>query len=46
MDYISSKNIPHLAKGLIVGASKHFNQNVDIQMNIQDDKTNFLITKI
>jgi len=46
IDYISSKNIPHLAKGLMIGASKHFKQAIDIQMNQEDSKTNFIITKI
>jgi hypothetical protein len=35
--YISTKQLHHLAKGLIVGASKHFEQPLDIEMTPQED---------
>ncbi|MDF1874834.1 heme NO-binding domain-containing protein [Sulfurimonas sp. SAG-AH-194-I05] len=42
-NYVSTKNIPQLAKGLILGAAKHFKQPVDVTIgDAQDNK--FLIT--
>ena len=35
--YISTKQLHHLAKGLIVGASKYFDQPIDIQMDVQEN---------
>lgn len=36
--YNSKKQLHHLAKGLILGASKHFNTPVDIEMTLTDDQ--------
>jgi hypothetical protein len=44
--YVSTKKIPQLAKGLIIGASKYFNQTVDVSFTQADDeKYLFLVTK-
>lgn len=46
-NYVSSKNIPQLAKGLIVGASKYFEQNVNVDfIDTNDGKFLFTVTKI
>lgn len=37
--YVSSKQLHHLAKGLITGASKHFDEPVEIVMTPQEDKS-------
>lgn len=37
--YISAKHLHHLAKGLIVGASKYFNQPVEVEMTLQENKS-------
>jgi len=44
--YISAKNLPHLAKGLMQGASKHFGQPIDIEFSSIDDKKSlFVVTR-
>ncbi|MBN2782855.1 MAG: heme NO-binding domain-containing protein [Campylobacterales bacterium] len=46
-NYVSKKNIPNLAKGLIKGASTHFNQNVEIEFEpTNDGKTLFTVKRI
>jgi len=37
--YVSEKQLHHLAKGMIVGASKHFEQPIEITMTPQEDKS-------
>jgi hypothetical protein len=45
--YISKKNIPNLAKGLINGAAEHFGQDVDIDFEqTQNGKTLFTVKKV
>jgi len=45
-NYVSSKNIPQLAKGLIKGAATHFQQAVDVSFeDTQDGKFLFTVTK-
>lgn len=45
--YISSKQLHNLAKGMIMGASKYFEQPVEITMIPQEDKTVlFTVTRI
>lgn len=45
--YISAKQLHHLAKGLIVGASKYFDQPVEIKMEVQENNsTLFTVTKV
>ena len=45
--YISSKQLHHLAKGLIVGASNYFEQPVTIEMDVQENKsTLFTVTRV
>lgn len=45
--YISSKQLHHLAKGLVVGASKYFNQPVEITMEVEENKSAlFTVTRI
>jgi len=43
-NYISEKKLQHLAKGLLVGASKHFGNPINIKMTDRGDKVNFIIT--
>lgn len=44
--YVSKKNIPELAKGLIIGASKHFKQAVDVSFSkLENEKILFTVTK-
>lgn len=42
--YNSKKQLQHLAKGLILGASKHFNTPVDIEMTPLENQTLFSVT--
>ncbi|MBU1667462.1 heme NO-binding domain-containing protein [bacterium] len=46
--YISSKQLHHLAKGLILGASKYFNQPVTINMKVEEEnkRTLFSVTQV
>ena len=45
--YVSSKNIPQLAKGLIIGASKYFNQPVNVEFDeAENGKFLFTVSKI
>lgn len=44
--YISKKHIPQLAKGLMIGASKHFEQDVNVSFKEVDDKVLFKVVKI
>ena len=44
-NYVSSRSIPQLAKGLIVGASKYFEQDVDVSF-IPSKDGKFLFTVI
>lgn len=45
-NYISTKKIPELAKGLIIGASKHFNQDVTVNFTeTSDGKILFTVIK-
>ncbi|MDB2562582.1 heme NO-binding domain-containing protein [Sulfurimonas sp.] len=44
--YVSTKNIPQLAKGLIMGASKYFNQPVNVEFSdSQNGKFLFTVAK-
>jgi hypothetical protein len=46
-NYISKKNIPNLAKGLIIGASKHFKQNVNVSFEpAENEKVLFTVKKV
>lgn len=46
LNYISAKNIPQLAKGLMHGASKHFQQPIIITMSpVNETTTRFVIEK-
>lgn len=46
LNYISSKNIPQLAKGLMTGASKHFAQPIAITFTpIDPTSTHFVIVR-
>ncbi|MEA1956676.1 MAG: heme NO-binding domain-containing protein [Campylobacterota bacterium] len=46
-NYISKKNIPQLAKGLILGASKHFNKKLDVDFkHTEDGKILFTVKKV
>ena len=45
-NYVSAKNIPQLAKGLIIGASKYFKQDVDVSFTPSENgKFLFTVTK-
>ena len=45
--YISNKNIPQFAKGLMIGASKHFGQEIEIAYKSQaDGKVLFNVKKV
>lgn len=45
-DYISKKKLHHLAKGLIIGASKYLNQEVDVQLTDNDTSARIIVRKI
>ncbi len=46
-NYVSKKNIPNLAKGLILGASKHFNQHVEVNFEpLNNEKVLFTVKKV
>jgi hypothetical protein len=45
-NYVSAKKIPQLAKGLIIGASKYFKQDVDVEFGEEiNGKIPFTVTK-
>lgn len=45
-NYVSSKSIPQLAKGLIIGASKYFKQDVDVSfIPVENGKFLFTVVK-
>jgi hypothetical protein len=47
LNYVSSKNIPQLAKGLMMGASKYFKQPIEITFELSEEgKTHFTIVKV
>ena len=44
-NYVSSKKLHHLAKGLLMGASTYFNEPATIELKEEGDKTLVTVTK-
>ena len=45
-NYKSSRKLHHLAKGLLIGASKHFKEPIDIKMDEEDEHVLFTIIRL
>ena len=45
-DYISEKKLHHLAKGLIIGASKYLNQSVEVELIESEQSVRIVVSKI
>lgn len=44
-DYISKKKLHHLAKGLIIGASKYFHQSVEVELIESEESVRIVVRK-